>query len=143
MAINNSPPFVNRPILGPPVLLTAANTTKDGTTLTVAANLIHTAGPDGSYIETIMCRALGTNVASLLRVFYVTTGTGDPTVAANNGLLVEWNMPVTTTSETTAIQPIDIPVFKGLPAGCRLFATLATAVAAGWEVTAYGGDFSV
>ncbi len=143
MPVNTDPPFIKSPILGPSRVLTTGNTTKDGTTLTVAGHLVFTAPADGGYLEILRCKALGTNVASLMRIFYVSQGTGDPTVAADNSLFEEWNMPATTISETAVTQTVDIPIYKGIPAGGRVFAVLATTVAAGWEVTSVGGSFSV
>ena len=59
--------------------LTTANTAKDGTGTT---QLIFTAGADGGRVERIRVRALGTNVATVLRIF-INNGSA-PTVAANN-----------------------------------------------------------
>ena len=142
MVANTAPIFPDTPYLSPtPKVFTTASTTKDGTALTVAANLIAVAGADGMFLQRIRCKALGTNIASLLRVFYTSDTTGDPATAANNGMLEEWNLPATTLSETAVTQTVDVPINIGIPAGYRVFACVATTVAAGWEVYAIAGDF--
>ena len=122
-----------------------ANTAKDGTGTVVT---VFTAGANGSKIDQIKVRALGTNVATVMR-FFINNGSPN-TTAANNALTHEVTIPATTLSETAALSDNDITIAKGsdiavpipyLPAGYKVNVTLGTAVAAGLHVTVYGSDY--
>lgn len=141
MAANTSPLFIRRGLIQFSPVLTTGVTTKDGSTLTVAAHLLFVApAAEGAYLDILHFQALGTNIATLLRLFITSSTSGDPSVAANNGPLGEWQFPATTISETAIMQPVDVPVMRFIPASYRVFGTLATTVAAGWKCTAFGGD---
>lgn len=143
MAINTNPFFVRRGLIQIGPVLTTANTTKDGSTLTVAAHLLFTApSAEGALLESIRLKARGTNIATLLRLFVTSSTSGDPSVAANNAMLEEWQLPATTISETAVMQTVDVPIGKIIPAGFRVFGCVATTVAAGWQSLAFGGDLS-
>jgi hypothetical protein len=116
--------------------LQTANTAKDGTG-TVAS--VFTAGANGSRIDYLKVRALGTNVATVLRVF-INNGS-DPTVAANNTLFIEQTIAATTLSEVAALADNIVTLDLSLPAGYVLNCTIGTTVAAGLMVTAVGGDY--
>ena len=126
--------------------LTTANTAKDGTG-TVAT--VFTAGSSGARIDQIKVRALGTNVATVLR-FFVNNGSTNAT-AANNSLVHEVTIAATTLSETAALVDNDITIAKNttetavpipyLPAGYKLNVTIGTTVAAGVQVTVHGADY--
>jgi hypothetical protein len=138
MAVNTSPIFSKRgDIQWSPTLLTAANTAKDGTG-TVAT--VFTAGADGAFVQRLNARAVGTNVATVLRLF-VNNG-GSNAVAANNSLIFEMTLPATTLSEVAAQPPYELPLNFALPAGYKLLCTLGTAVAAGYEITVFGGSYT-
>jgi hypothetical protein len=147
MAMNTQPGFPHVMNVSWTGTITAANTTKDGTAGTL--NLLFTAGADGSRIDQIKGRAKGTNVASVAR-FFVNNGQ-DPTVATNNSLAHEVTLPATTAIETAALTDLDITINKNttetvcpipyLPAGYRLYVVIGTAVSAGWQFTAWGGDY--
>lgn len=138
MAVNTSPIFSKRgDIQWSPSLLTAANTAKDGTG-TVAT--VFTAGVDGAFVQRLVARAAGTNVATVLRVF-VNNG-GSNAVAANNSLIAEMTLPATTLSEASAQPPYELPLSFALPAGYKLLCTIGTAVAAGYELTVFGGSYT-
>jgi hypothetical protein len=82
--------------IGPVV---TANTTKDLTSGT--AYLSFTASATGGYVQRMRFRALGTNVATVARIFINNggvTGTTD-----NNTLWDEISLPATTLSETSAL----------------------------------------
>ena len=135
MATNKQPIFVNTPKLSW-ATLAAANTAKDGTG-TVAT--VFTAGIDGAFISKIFVRPLGTNVATVLRIFSNNGATN--ATPANNSLLYEVTLPATTVSEVAAQNDTVITLDLPLPAGYTLTATLGTTVAAGYQVSAYGGDY--
>lgn len=145
MPANNDPIHVVRPSLS-----------NNGTTgmnqgITAAANdytgagannsLVFTAGSNGSKVTRLRLKALGTNVASVLRIF-INNGSAN-TTAANNTFYGEVSLPATTAIATTSTIDLDYPLGDdfALPAGFRLYVGLGTAVAAGWMVTPVAGDF--
>ena len=114
-----------------------ANTTKDLTAGT--AYLAFTASATGGYVQRMRFRALGTNVATVARIF-INNGSATGTTA-NNILWDEISLPATTLSETAALPTYELPLNFALPAGYKLFVTVATAVAAGYGVTVIGGKY--
>jgi hypothetical protein len=114
-----------------------ANTTKDLTSGTIS--LVFTAGSNGGYVQRLRFRALGTNVATVARVF-INNGATTAT-ASNNALWDEISLAATTLSETSALSTYEIPLNFALPAGYRLYVTLGTAVAAGYTITCIGGKY--
>lgn len=126
--------------------VTTANTAKDGTGTVVT---VFTAGADGSRIDQIKVRALGTNVATVIR-FFVNNGSTNAT-AANNSLVHDTTIAATTNSETAALVDNNItltvnttetvPPIPYLPAGYKLNITIGTTVAAGLQVTVWGADY--
>jgi hypothetical protein len=127
--------------------VTTANTAKDGTGTVVT---VFTAGVNGARIDQIKVRALGTNVATVMR-FFVNNGSVN-TTAANNSLAHEVTIAATTLSETSALADNDITINKDggartevpipyLPAGYKLNVTIGTTVAAGLAVTVWGADY--
>ena len=117
--------------------ITAANTTTDLTSGTIYA--IFTGGTNGSYIQRIRFRHLGTNVATVARVWInngSTTGS-----AANNTLWDEITLAANTLSQTAAAINYELPFGFALPTGYVIYVTLGTAVAAGFKATIIGGDY--
>lgn len=120
---------------GPTV--SAANTTTDLTSGTIYA--IFTGGTNGSYIQRIRFRHLGTNVATVGRIWInngSTTGT-----ATNNTLWDEITLAANTVSQVAAAINYELPFSFALPAGYVIYVTLGTGVAAGFSVTVIGGDY--
>lgn len=118
--------------------LTAANTTRDGTTGTLL--LVFTAdNTNGSYVQRVIARPLGTNIATVLRIF-INNGSS-VNVQANNSLFAEITCPATTGSEVGALPSFEVPLNMALPPGYVLYATIGTTVAAGFQLTAIGGDY--
>lgn len=138
MAINTSPIFSKKgDIQWTPSALLAANTAKDGTG-TVAT--VFTAGADGAYVQRLIARPLGTNVATVLRAF-VNNGASNATVA-NNSLVAEMTLPATTLSEVASLPPFELALNFALPAGYKINCTIGTAVAAGFALTILGGSYT-
>lgn len=146
MAANTTPIFPLTPKVSWNKVLTAdatASKNHDGTSS--GAVLLFTAGTNGARVDKIKALALGTNVATCLRIF--ANNGSDPTVANNNTLIKEFTVAANTISETAAgvenewnadsTNPLDIT----LPAGYRLYAVVGTTIAAGLQVTAFGGDY--
>src|SRR5437868_4678382 len=125
------------------VVISAANTAKDGTG--TVATLFAADATNGGRVDRIRARALGTNIATVLRIFINNGSTN--TVAANNTLWAEVTLPITTLSEVSALAVVDLPNVSDsgfplvLPPGYKLLATLGTAVAAGYALTATGGKY--
>ena len=115
----------------------AANTTKDLTSGTIYP--VFTAGTEGSFIQRIRFRALGTNVVTVARV-WINNGLTTAT-AANNTLWDEITLNATTVSEISALATQELPLNIGLPPGYILYVTLGTVVVSGFDVTVIGGDY--
>lgn len=118
-----------------------ANTAKDGTGTVVT---VFTAdATNGGRVERLRIRSLGTNVATVLRVFINNGSTN--TTAANNSLYEEITLPATTLDEDAALTNQEIKFNDGdglvLPPGYKLNITIGTTVAAGYAVTAVGGKY--
>ena len=120
--------------------LKTANTAKDGTGTVLT---VFTAdATNGGRVDRISIRAVGTNVATVLRVF-VNNGSTNSTVA-NNTLVTEITCPATTISEVAQLADVTIsgtPFPLVLPPGYKLLVTIGTTVAAGLRVTAHGGKY--
>lgn len=136
MTANTIPIFPLTPNIGWVGSITAANTTKTGTG---TVNTVFTAGSNGAHVDQIKVRALGTNVATVLRIF-INNGS-DNNTPANNILYMETTIAATTLSEVAALANTLINLDITLPAGYKIFVTLGTAVAAGLSVTCEGGDY--
>ena len=139
MAANTAPIFPRTPQVewsaGP---VTAANTTKDLTSGTIY--LVATAdATEGSRIDFLRIMPLGTNVATVLRV-WVNNG-GSTATAANNTLVDNITLPATTNSETAALTRQQVDLDISLQPGHCLYVTIGTAIAAGVRVTAFGGKY--
>jgi hypothetical protein len=137
MVQNVDPIFPHIPNVSWTDAILTANTTKDGSAGTVT--LAFTAGDDGSFVEAITGQALGTNVASLARVF-LNNGAAT-TTATNNTLIAQIGLPAITLSENAEVATVSLTINRAIPAGYRLYITLGTTVAAGWEFTVWGGDY--
>lgn len=103
-------------------------------------SLIFTAdATNGSYVERIRLKAVGTNVASVMR-FFINNGATNAT-ATNNTFHGEVSLPATTAIATAATVEIDYPLGFALPPGFRIYMGLGTAVAAGWVATPVAGNY--
>lgn len=135
MPANTSPIFPLTPNISW-ATVTTANTAKDGTGAVVT---VFTAGANGSRVDYLKVRALGTNVATVLRVF-VNNG-GANTTAANNSLILDQTIAATTNSETAQLVDNIIQLDLSLPAGYKINVAIGTTVSAGLQVTGVGGDY--
>jgi hypothetical protein len=138
MAANNNPIFSRTAeVQWAPAALTAANTAKDGTG---TVSTVFTAdATEGGFVHKLVARALGTNVATVLRVF-INNG-GSNATAANNVLHAEMTLPATTLSETAAQPAYEVPLNFALPAGYKINCTIGTAVAAGYALSVVAGKY--
>lgn len=136
MAANTNPIFCDSPRASWIATGTSANTALDGTG-TVAT--VFTAGADGSKIEKVIVQHLGSNVDSVLRLF-INNGSTNAT-ASNNALVYELDVDANTLSQVDVAARYEIALDLQLPAGYKLNCTIGTAVAAGFMVSAFGGDY--
>ncbi|CAB5222548.1 hypothetical protein UFOVP378_12 [uncultured Caudovirales phage] len=147
MAQNTNPIFplipVNSWVSGPAANAATpgvtANTTKDLTSGTIYGPIETAGAVEGSRLDFIKVRALGTNVATVIRI-WINNGAAT-TTATNNTLYLERTLSATTVSETAEQPDIILPMNISLAAGYRVYATFGTAVAAGFHLTAIGGDY--
>ena len=123
-----------------PTILNVANTAKDGTgTVNTVATGNNAGNNAGNFVQKLIARPLGTNIATVLRVFINNGGVN--TTAANNSLIAELTLPATTLSEVAAQPDYVLPLNFALPAGFKINATIGTAVAAGYQVSVIGGQY--
>ena len=115
-----------------------ANTTKDLTAGTIYGP-IGTGGTNGTRLDFIKVRPLGTNVVTVIRI-WLNNGSAT-TTAANNTLYLERTLAATTVGETFEQPDIALPMSITIPSGYRIYATFGTAVAAGFHLTAIAGDY--
>lgn len=143
MAQNTAPIFTLTPDVssnnstGATTVLTAA--TGDYTGISANHVLVHTAGANGSFVERLRFVAVGTNAASVARV-YLNNGSTAGT-ATNNEPFGQISLPATTASNSAATVDVDYPLNIRLPSGWRIYVGLGSAVAAGWSCVAVAGQY--
>lgn len=139
MAANTAPLFPltpNNGVFG--VVLTTGANNYDGTN--AAAALIYTAGTNSDKISKLTLKAIGSNIATVVRLF-LNNGTGGVGTAANNIFFAEFSLPLTTGSASIQTEPFEFPINKAIAQGCKVYALLGTTVAAGYAVSMDGGSF--
>jgi hypothetical protein len=100
---------------------------------------VFTAGANGSYVTRLIARPVGSNIASVLRVF-LNNGSSSAT-QANNVLIAEVSLPLSTANAAGALTPAELPLNFALPASYVINVTLGTAVASGYRVSVIGGNY--
>jgi fructose-1,6-bisphosphatase/sedoheptulose 1,7-bisphosphatase-like protein len=133
---NKDPIWAKTPATTYGATIATANTAKDGTGTVV---LIATAGANGAILRKVVCEAIGTNIASTLRLFRNNGSTN--ATPANNSLIKQVSLPATTLTEVAGQSPVEIVLNMPMVAGERLYATIGTTVAAGWSLSVHQGDF--
>lgn len=140
---NNSPIFSKAGDLssnagtGMAPTLTTGSNTYDGTN--AAAALVFTAGASGSFVQRLRFKALGSNVATVARIFINNGSTH--TTATNNSFYGEISLPATTAASSTATVDEDYVLNIALNGNFTIYVLLATTVAAGWVVTPVAGQY--
>lgn len=136
MPANTAPVFPNVGVAGFSTLATA-NTALDGTG-TVAT--LATASTNGMRCDMVKIKHLGTNVATVVRIF-INNGSAN-TTASNNALLAELTIAANTVSQTAQSLETYVIDLAGIvvPSGYKINATIGTTVAAGLAVTFTGGQ---
>ena len=96
---------------------------------------------NGGFIQRLRFKALGTNNASVARIF-INNGSSAGT-ATNNSFYGEISLPGTTASTTSGTSDADYPINIALPPGYKIIVGIsaAAALASGWSVTAIAGSY--
>lgn len=117
--------------------LKTQNTAMDGTGTVLT---VFTAdATNGGFVQRVRFRSVGTNVATVARVF-INNGSTNATIA-NNTLFDEITLAATTAAANAALATYELPLNIALPAGFKINVTLGTTVAAGYQVTTIGGKY--
>jgi hypothetical protein len=120
-------------IVGP-----TANTAQDGTGTLYKA---FTAGANGSYIQKIRFRPVGSPAATVARVFISSSTT---TNATNTWLYDEITLPAVTVSQTAASSVFELPLNIAVDPNYLLYVTFGTSTGAagtGYSVVTIAGDY--
>jgi len=118
--------------------VSSANTTKDLTTGTTYS--VFTAdSTNGGYVQRIRFRPLGTNAATVARI-WINNGSVTNT-ATNNILFDEVSLAASTISETSATSLTELPLNFALPPSYKIFVTLGVTASAGYAVSVIGGKY--
>jgi hypothetical protein len=118
--------------------VTVANTSREMTSGT-AYMTFHSSPTNGGYVQRMRFRALGTNAATVARVFINNGGSTGTT--ENNVLWDEISLPAVTASEIAALPTYELPLNFALPPAYKLFVTLGTVVVGGYDITVIGGKY--
>lgn len=116
-----------------------ANTTTDLTAGTNYNSGFTANATNGSRVDFIRVRALGTNVVTVIRV-WLNNGATTAT-ATNNTQFFERSLAATTVSQTAEQPDVILPINVSLNAGYKIYYTFGTAVAAGYSISVVGGDY--
>jgi hypothetical protein len=115
-----------------------ANTALDGSGTLIKA---FTAGANGSYIQKIRFRPVGSPAATVCRVF-ISSSTS--TSATNSWLYDEITLPAITLSQTTASSVFELPVNVALDPNYLLYVTFGTSTGSagtGYSIVTIAGDY--
>jgi hypothetical protein len=115
-----------------------ANTALDGTGTLYKA---FTAGTNGSYVQKIRFRPVGSPAATVCRVF-ISSSTS--TSATNTWLFDEITLPAVTLSQTAASSVFELPLNFALNASYLLYVTFGTSTGStgtGYSVVTIAGDY--
>lgn len=115
-----------------------ANTAQDGTGTLYKA---FTAGANGSYLQKIRFRPVGSPAATVCRVFISSSST---TSATNTWLYDEITLPAVTVSQNSASNVFELPLNFALNANYLLYVTFGTSTGSagtGYSVVTVAGDY--
>lgn len=116
----------------------SANTTTDLTSGTIYP--VFTADTtNGGYVQRMRFKPLGTNVATVARI-WLNNGSAT-TTGSNNSLWDELTIVASTASQTSAQPVYEVPLNFALPPSYRLYVTLGTSGATGYDVVTIGGKY--
>lgn len=149
MPANTSPIFSLTPNVGTvSITTTAANTSSAGGG-TVGTDIfkVFTAGANGSFVQRVRFMSVAstgtTGVATTLRVFYSTVGSGS-TSAANTFLINEISVPaIASDHSTNATNYYEFIFNQAIPSGAFIHVTqhVAQTTNQNWIAVCFGGDY--
>lgn len=131
-------------IVGP-----TANTAQDGTSSSTSMAVAFQAdATNGSYVQKMRFRAVGSPAATVARIFICSvTGAltmGTTNTASNTFLYEEISLPSVTLSQTIQSPTFEVPLGFALAAGYRLLVSFGTSTGAagtGYSVVTIAGDY--
>ncbi len=138
MAANVNPIF-GKTIQNSWATLTTADTSTTAPS-TNGATLLTANATDGSYLFRLFVKPLGTNVATVLRIFLNNGST--VSTASNNSLIKELTLPATIASDVAALVDYEISLNLKLAPGYKIIVAIGTTVAAGYSITSEHMDYS-
>ena len=115
-----------------------ANTALDGSGTLVKA---FTAGANGSYVQKIRFRPVGSPAATVCRVFISASAS---TSATNTWLYDEITLPAVTLSQTAATSVFELPINVALDPSYLLYVTFGTSTGSagtGYSIVTIAGDY--
>ena len=115
-----------------------ANTALDGTGTLYKA---FTAGANGSYVQKVRFRPVGSPAATVCRVFISSSTT---TSASATWLYDEITLPAVTLSQTTATSVFELPINVALDPNYLLYVTFGTSTGSsgtGYSIVTIAGDY--
>jgi hypothetical protein len=115
-----------------------ANTALDGSGTLVKA---FTAGTNGSYVQKVRFRPVGSPAATVCRVFISSSTT---TSATNTWLFDEITLPAVTLSQTAATSVFELPLNIAVDPSYLLYVTFGTSTGSagtGYSVVTIAGDY--
>lgn len=115
-----------------------ANTALDGSGTLYK---LFTAGANGSYVQKVRFRPVGSPAATVCRVFVSSSTT---TSATNTWLYDEITLPAVTLSQTAASSVFELPINFALNASYLLYVTFGTSTGSagtGYSVVCVAGDY--
>lgn len=118
----------------------SAGNTGDNIVVGTSYHVFTADGTAGGYVQRIRFRPLGTNVATVARV-WINNGNSPTGATANNVLWDEVSLAASTISTTSALANTELPLNFALPPAYKLYVTLGTGVAGGYDVSVIGGKY--
>ena len=115
-----------------------ANTALDGSGTLIKA---FTAGANGSYVQKIRFRPVGSPAATVCRVFISSSSS---TSATNSWLYDEITLPAVTLSQTAATSVFELPLNIALDPNYLLYVTFGTSTGSagtGYSIVTIAGDY--
>lgn len=146
MPANTKPIFTAQPDVG---YVKGINQSFSGMSITGPANsttirLLYYVGADGAYIQKIRWRSLGSNIASVGRIWVCTnpSANGSTVGSANTFLYEDVSLPATSLLTNAAQTNIEVPMNLALPPNYGIVITLGTAISAGYDVSVIAGTYT-
>jgi hypothetical protein len=132
-AVNSGASLNSGTVLGP-----TANTALDGSGTLYQ---IFAAGSNGSFLQKIRFRPVGSPAATVARIFISSSSS---TSATNTWLYDEITLPAVTVSQTAASSVFELPLNFAIPSGQYLYVTFGTSTGSsgtGYSIVTIAGNY--